>query len=67
MGLAAKLYSDFEGSCAHDSGRLVCEVNMRPANEGSMLFHKREGFEQIGAQETEGGVKQVALMLKELG
>lgn len=66
QGLAARFYGDFEERCARSSGRMVCEVNLRPANEGSMRFHERQGFVSIGTQETEGGAKQVALMLKEL-
>lgn len=66
QGLAARFYSDFEKRCARLSGRMVCEVNLRPANEGSMRFHERQGFVSIGTQETEGGAKQVSLMLKEM-
>lgn len=66
QGLAARFYRDFEQRCAQTSGRMVCEVNLRPANEGSMRFHERQGFVTIGTQETDGGAKQVALMLKEL-
>lgn len=35
-----------------DSGRsVVCEVNERPPNPGSLKFHKRLGFRDIGRQD----------------
>ncbi len=66
QGLANRFYADFEDRCAGASGRVVCEVNLRPANDGSMRFHERQGFVKVGSQETENGAKEVALMLKEL-
>lgn len=65
-GLASRLYDDFAARCASDSGKLVCEVNLRPANDGSVRFHEGYGFRQVGTQETENGSKLVSLMLKEL-
>lgn len=41
---------------------LVCEVNVRPVNEGSLRFHQRLGFVEVGRQDTEGGTKTVALL-----
>lgn len=66
QGLADRFYADFQERCAGAAGRIVCEVNIRPANDGSMRFHQRQGFEQIGSQQTENGAKEVALMLKEI-
>ncbi|MDJ0918623.1 MAG: GNAT family N-acetyltransferase [Woeseiaceae bacterium] len=66
QGLANRFYADFEDRCAQASGRVVCEVNLRPANDGSMRFHEHQGFVQVGSQETENGAKEVALMLKDL-
>jgi len=45
---------------------MTCEVNIRPSNEISMLYHERMGFRQIGSQETNGGEKEVAFMEKKL-
>ena len=48
---------------ARDAGvMLCCEVNERPPNPGSMRFHERFGFEEVGRQETEGGAKSVVLL-----
>ncbi|WP_305987279.1 GNAT family N-acetyltransferase [Roseibium sp. MMSF_3544] len=42
--LYAELFRHFAGT-----GRcFVCEVNERPPNPGSLRFHKRLGFEEIG-------------------
>ena len=63
QGVAESLYASFAQS---QSGvpALTCEVNIRPPNEGSMLYHKRMGFRQVASQETGGGEKEVALMEK---
>jgi predicted GNAT superfamily acetyltransferase len=31
-------------------------------NQGSILFHEKYGFTQVGTQETDGGKKEVSLM-----
>lgn len=64
LGLGTLLYRDLE-RMAREMGvpRLTCEVNLRPPNEGSLRFHRRFGFEEVGRQETEGGAKEVALMV----
>ncbi len=62
-GVAEALYESFEKS---QSGVpvMTCEVNIRPSNEGSMLFHERMGFRQVAPQEIDDGKKEVALMEK---
>lgn len=42
--LYAALFRHFAGS----DRSFLCEVNERPANPGSLRFHKRLGFEEIG-------------------
>ena len=46
------------------SSRLCCEVNLEPPNPGSLRFHERLGFTRVGEQSTEGGSKQVVLLVK---
>lgn len=41
---------------------VTCEVNLDPPNPGSLAFHGRLGFVQIGTQATKGGTVTVALM-----
>jgi predicted GNAT superfamily acetyltransferase len=65
QGVAELLYDTFARS---QSGVpvMTCEVNIRPSNETSMLYHERMGFRQVGSQETNGGEKEVAFMEKKL-
>ena len=63
-GLASKLYDDFRESLPGSVKVMTCEVNIRPPNESSMRFHERYGFERIATQQTEGGSKEVALMVR---
>ncbi len=65
-GLATRMYDDFRASLEGFVGTMTCEVNLQPPNEGSMRFHERYGFSQVGSQLTEGGRKEVALMAKTL-
>ncbi|WP_225754192.1 GNAT family N-acetyltransferase [Actinotalea sp. Marseille-Q4924] len=41
---------------------VTCEVNLDPPNPGSLAFHRRLGFEQVGTQRTSGGTVEVALL-----
>src|SRR3954453_417586 len=47
--------------------QLLCEVNVRPRNEASLLFHHSIGFREVGQQETDGGNKTVSLLALPLG
>ncbi len=60
-GVAEAPYRDFAASQA-DVDIMTCEVNLRPANDGSMKFHRRMGFRQVGSQEVDDGEKEVALL-----
>ena len=42
--------------------QLLCEVNVRPRNEASLLFHHSIGFREVGQQDTDGGNKTVSLL-----
>lgn len=66
QGIASRLYADFIEHIPADVPVLTCEVNTRPANPGSLRFHERMGFLQVGAQETDRGQKSVALLAKDL-
>src|SRR3954451_1715908 len=63
-GIGAALYQAVE---AHIAGTpwLLCEVNLRPRNEGSLRFHSRIGFVEVGQQETPYGVL-VSMLAKDL-
>jgi len=66
MGLGQKLYADLEESVAGSSPMLTCEVNLKPPNPGSIVFHQQLGFAEVDQQETEQGGKRVSLMVKTL-
>lgn len=62
-GLASAAYDVLE-SCAQPFGRLTLEVNVEPANEPSLAFHRHRGYREVtrlGAPE-----HRVALMTKDL-
>lgn len=61
-GVGSMLYSDVTEFASKTAPALTCEVNLKPANKGSMSFHLRLGFRQVGVQDTDGGKKTVALM-----
>ena len=64
QGVGAGLYAVlFEAAAG--APRVTCEVNVRPANPGSIGFHESLGFKTVGEQDTEGGNKRVALMVRE--
>ncbi|HUW03781.1 MAG TPA: GNAT family N-acetyltransferase [Acidimicrobiales bacterium] len=43
---------------------VLAEVNLRPRNDVSLVFHEAFGFEQVGAQQVEGGAKEVAMLCR---
>jgi predicted GNAT superfamily acetyltransferase len=63
--VASALYGDFFRFARPRTGRVTCEVNTRPVNNESMVFHERFGFRPVGSQETDGGNKAVCLMALE--
>jgi predicted GNAT superfamily acetyltransferase len=65
-GIASRLYDDFAAAMPSSVPVMTCEVNVRPANESSMEFHRRLGFEQVGSLKSDDGSKEVAMLLKRL-
>ena len=61
-GLGKAFYNDLADFSNNKTDRITCEVNIRPKNEGSMIFHEKYGFVQVGTQTTENGKKEVSLM-----
>ena len=61
-GLGKAFYNDLTIFAKHKTGDIACEVNIRPKNEDSMIFHKKYGFYEVGTQTTENGKKEVSLM-----
>lgn len=65
-GVASRLYQDLESWARTRAPLVACEVNLQPPNPGSLAFHVRRGFRQVGTQQTDNGAKTVALLLKKL-
>jgi predicted GNAT superfamily acetyltransferase len=63
QGLGAVLYETVFAA-AREEGRdeVTCEVNVDPPNPGSLAFHQRLGFQEVGRQATKGGAVTVALL-----
>ena len=65
-GIGCRFYADLEQAARAHAQLLACEVNLDPPNPSSFTFHERRGFCEVGRQHTDGGVKLVCLMSKEL-
>jgi len=63
QGLGWGFYDDLKIFCQGQTPIITCEVNLKPKNYGSLLFHKKYGFKQVGTQETDGGEKEVSLLV----
>ena len=66
-GRGALLYAEVERRIRKEGATslFTCEVNLRPRNDGSLRFHARLGFEQVGEQESKPGLV-VAMLAKRL-
>lgn len=62
-GIGGRLYDEVERRAK--AAWFLLEVNLRPRNDGSLRFHARRGFEEVGQQETDYGAL-VSLMAKRL-
>ena len=63
QGVGPRLYAAVEEAARSDGAReITCEVNVRPPNPGSLAFHTRLGFREVGRQQTKGGTTEVALL-----
>jgi len=64
-GLGRELYAAVAARAAVlGLPEITCEVNLEPPNPGSLAFHARLGFAQIGEQVTKGGTVRVALLAR---
>jgi Predicted acetyltransferase, GNAT superfamily len=61
-GLGKAFYNDLAMFAKHKTDNITCEVNIRPKNKDSLIFHKKYGFCEVGTQVTENGEKEVSLM-----
>jgi predicted GNAT superfamily acetyltransferase len=61
-GLGRAFYAELVERLSGRFPRLCCEVNVRPRNDASLVFHESIGFREIGQQDTDGGAKTVSLL-----
>jgi predicted GNAT superfamily acetyltransferase len=64
LGLGRRVYDELE-QVAAGYGRMVLEVNLEPANEPSLAFHRARGYVDVAELGDPG--KKVVLMEKILG
>ncbi len=66
-GFGAMLYDDIASFAAQCGAPwLMCEFDIEPPNPGSMRFHERMGFREVGTQAIAGGKKRVSLQAKQI-
>ena len=65
--LGAKLYAAVEQRMIKDrcAPILTCEVNLNPPNIGSIRFHNRIGFREVGQQDSKPGLT-VSMLAKKI-
>lgn len=66
LGLGAQLYHAAFAQYANSVDCIACEVNTNPPNPGSVRFHKRLGFIEVGTQEFAPGKKAVVYLERPL-
>ncbi len=67
QGFGPRLYAAvFEAARAAGHPEVLCEVNVEPPNPGSLAFHGRLGFREVGRQSTKGGRVEGALFAAEV-
>jgi len=52
-GLGEKIYLELVSIAEKLGLDILCEVNTRPRNDASLLFHEKMGFEEIGTNDFE--------------
>jgi hypothetical protein len=59
QGLGTQLYAEVDRVMSALGGvsQLALEVNVDPPNEGSLRFHERLGFVEVGQQDTPYGIR----------
>ncbi|WP_130343931.1 GNAT family N-acetyltransferase [Herbihabitans rhizosphaerae] len=63
-GVGDVLYRDLLERADGLVGQIACEVNLEPPNPGSLRFHHKRGFAEVGQQPTGEGGKLVSLMIR---
>jgi predicted GNAT superfamily acetyltransferase len=64
LGIGRAAYGDIFAAVGGAGTPVVCEVNLFPANDGSLAFHGGLGFREIAVQSVYGGSKRVAMLAR---
>ena len=62
QGVGRSLYDDIAVFAHGRWPRITLEVNLRPANQGSLAFHVSMGYRRMGEREFDAGEKAVVLL-----
>jgi predicted GNAT superfamily acetyltransferase len=62
-GIGSKLYEEVISYSQENSIPIAAEVNLNPPNPGSMRFHNRFGFEEVGILQHKE--KSVTMLLRQ--
>jgi hypothetical protein len=63
QGLGQVLYDAIFGAARQELlAEVLCEVNLEPPNPGSLAFHDRLGFTEVGQLSTKGDTVVVSLL-----
>jgi uncharacterized protein len=65
-GIGGALYVDAFRSYSGKTPWITCEVNLRPPNPGSLRFHERLGFHEIGRRSYAEDTKEVIYLARAL-
>ncbi|KJS34707.1 MAG: hypothetical protein VR74_19195 [Hyphomonas sp. BRH_c22] len=66
QGIGAALYGAAFHAYAGTTPWITCEVNLRPPNPGSLRFHDRLGFREIGRRSYADDTKEVVYLARAL-
>lgn len=66
LGLGRLLYEDLFARAPVDAANVLCEVNLEPPNPGSLTFHRRLGFRDVGRQRHASIGKTVLMLARPL-
>ena len=65
-GVGRALYERLVADLRGAAPVLFCEVNIRPRNETSLVFHEAIGFRPVGELDSADGAKRVSLLALDL-
>lgn len=66
MGVGSALYRNAFEAFAGSTPWMTCEVNLRPLNAGSLRFHERLGFAEIGRRSFDENCREVVYLARPL-